>query len=109
MDQEVSKDESIRATLDLLSERLGRSAFDIVDHWDADLDAVGIARPSDHRYLVYFSASHSDGTYYVELEAPPEVGSEFPYSVAGRFESVELDSLVELAKRHLALPPTDMA
>jgi hypothetical protein len=51
----LMKDPSLLAVLDRLNEDLGDEAFAIVDHWDADLCAVGVAKPSDHARLVYIS------------------------------------------------------
>ena len=36
-----------------LRESLGLDAFDIMDHWEPNLCAVGIASPRDHSVLVY--------------------------------------------------------
>jgi hypothetical protein len=68
----LDKDPIIIALLERLGERLGPDSFDIVDHWESDLCAVGIASPRDHGILAYLSCyGEPEGRYHVELELPP--------------------------------------
>src|SRR3954465_13211172 len=91
----MTKDSSIDDLISALSAHFGAGAFDVVDHWEADLHAVGIARHDDHRVLAYVSTTAApDDTYFVELELPTETGDEFPYSVAGRHHPPDLAGLV---------------
>ncbi|MBS0265205.1 MAG: hypothetical protein JSS02_24950 [Planctomycetes bacterium] len=91
--------------LDRLRSRLGAGAFDVVDHWDADLCAVGIARPDNHSVLVYISTfGRSDGGYFVSLEFPPQPDDEqwanHPYTPAGEQRVSSFDELVQVIQRH---------
>jgi len=73
------KDQTIHDVLAKLGTRFGEGVFDIVDHWDGDLFAVGIARPDNHAALAYISCygMHEDH-YDVELELPTRTGSDYP-------------------------------
>ena len=106
MDDGLDKDTAILATLARLRAVLGAGAFDVTDHWAADLTAVGVASPRDHRVLVYI-ALYPDG-YYAELESPAPPGEELPYRVAGRHAGLTFDRLVEVVAGHLAPPRTEV-
>jgi hypothetical protein len=98
---QLQKDQSIIRLLDGLRARLGPRAFDVVDHWEGDLCAIGIARPDDHGVLVYISTSGEAGERCsVSLELPPQSGSDIPYTAAGDHEAASLDELVEIVRRH---------
>jgi hypothetical protein len=102
-DQPLSpqKDGRLKSMLSKIERRLGPDAFQVVDHWQADLWAVGIAHPNDEHLLAYIAADLPDDRYFVELETLPAPGSELPYAVAGRFQSVSFDELVEPVAAHL--------
>ena len=103
MKPERQKDETILQLLHRLTERLGARAFDVVDHWDADLCAIGIARPDDHRVLVYVCTfGQQAGTYAVSLELPPTADSDLPYSSAGEQEARSFNELVEIIQKHFS-------
>jgi hypothetical protein len=103
----LAKDEGLVAAVLRLRDRWGDLAFDIVDHWEANLHGVGLGRRDDHSVLVYVdNFGKADGTYDVELETPPS-GSAFPYTVAGRYGSVSFDELSSLVGRHLGLAASD--
>ena len=96
----LTKDESLLDVLSRLRADLGKEAFLIRDHWDADLCAVGIERPGPGGQLVYISTwQRPAGSYYVELEVPADSGAS--YEVAARFDSVEYSELLELVRGHL--------
>jgi hypothetical protein len=68
----LQKHKSITELLDRLRTRLGTAAFDVIDHWEGDLCAVGVARPDEHGILVYVSTfGEPEGSYFVSLELPP--------------------------------------
>jgi hypothetical protein len=99
MSAALNKDPLILVTLDQLWSRLGSDAFEVVDHWEGDLTAVGIASPRNHGVLIYL-ASYPDG-FHVELELPSPPGAPFPYQVAGRHTGLEFDRLVGIVAEHL--------
>jgi len=74
----------------------------LADHWIDDLMTVGIARPSDPRYLVCIGTiGCASGCYHVELELPPLENDDFPYTPAGSFDSVDYAALLKIVTEHL--------
>lgn len=101
---DFTKLEKHPALLDLLKnlERsLGPGAFQVVDHWQGDSDAIGVAHPLNRKLLAYIAAHGSDD-FYIELELPPQPGSELPYSVAGEFQSLSFDQAAVIVAEHFA-------
>lgn len=99
----VNKDTSILTLLARLQADLGANAFDIVDHWESDLCAIGLGMPSDHTILVCVSTyGHPDGEYDYELENAPETKGDV-YSVAGRAAATTYDELTDIIKKHLKI------
>jgi hypothetical protein len=101
----LQKDESIIRLLDRLESHLGKGAFVIMDHWEGDLCAVGIARPDNHCVLVYICTAYEPAdTYFVSLELPPKAGEDqwanHPYTPAGEQRVHGFDALLHLVKRH---------
>ncbi len=101
MDSALDKDPAIVALLRRLSNYLGSDAFDVVDHWEPDVCAVGIASPRDHGVLAYISCyGEPQGRFHVELELPPSPGAELPYQVAGRFDDLDFEALAGVVSSH---------
>ena len=101
MSTQLQKDQSVIRLLDGLRARLGTRAFDVVDHWEADFCAIGIARPDNHGVLIYISTTAEEGDRCsVSLELPPQPGSDIPYTAAGDHEAASIDELVEIVRRH---------
>jgi hypothetical protein len=99
----LEKDPAILQVLERLAARLGPKTFDIVDHWDCDLTAVGVANPKDHRILAYISTfGMPEGRYIVELELPPEPGRKLPYHIAHTQSGLDFEQLVAKVRTHLA-------
>ena len=74
----------------------------LVDHWEADLFAIGVGRKGDERRLVYISTfKRAPGRYDYECETPsgPEL-TDFDTTEEG--EDVGIDELVRAMVRHLA-------
>lgn len=106
MNANVYKDESITRMLDELRAELGDGAFDIVDHWDTDSFATGIARPDNHRVLVYVSTHHlRNNKYWVSLELPPEAGDDAPYATAGERRAQGIQELASIVRAHFGTQP----
>jgi len=104
----ATKDAGLASAVLKLCDRWGDHAFDIVDHWEANLHGIGLGRPDDHGVLVYVdNFGKANDTYYVELENPPS-GTALPYVVAGRHESVSFDELSSLVGQHLGLTSTPL-
>ena len=101
MSSPLEKHLSILLLLDRLRSDLGSAAFAVVDHWDADHCAIGLAHPSNHQILVYVSTFHKEtGQYDYELELPPVSEVEL-YSCAGRAESSTYEELLGVIRSHL--------
>lgn len=97
----MKKTGAILRALRHLEERLGKGAFQIVDHWEGDLLAIGIASPSDRQRLVYIaSLGKSDQSYSAILERAPTPGSELPYEDCGKFQDIGLDELTRVVSDH---------
>jgi hypothetical protein len=102
---ELVKDRSILTVLAKLRRRLGSDAFQVVDDWDADLFALGIAHPEEPRLLVYISTyQHPNGRYSVSLESPPAPGASLLYEPGGEHELLDFEELVEVVVEHLKVP-----
>jgi len=98
----LAKDSTILDMLERLRAALGSDAFDIVDHWPADLIAVGIASPTNHQVLVYIAVG--DDGYYAELELPPDPANDSLYEVAGSHSGLSFGQLVGIIAKHLSVP-----
>lgn len=96
------KDATILRLLDRLKEHLGPGTFDVVDHWESDLCAIGVARPDNPRVLVYISTfRRHDDTCFVGLELPAAAGSDPPYTQAGERVTKNFGELLTIIQRHL--------
>jgi hypothetical protein len=95
-----SKDQSVlRLLVDL---DLDRHEWTVVDHWEADAFAIGVAAKPDPRRLVYVSTfRRAPGRFDFEAELPvgPE---ETDYRVVDRGESVPFEDLLKALVKHLA-------
>jgi len=99
----LAKDARLVAAVLRLCDRWGERAFDIVDHWEANLHGVGLSRTDNHAVLVYVdNFGKADDTYDVELENPSS-GTSFPYVFAGKRSDVTFDELSCLVAKHLGL------
>jgi hypothetical protein len=98
------KDTRLIAMLMRLQETWGDLAFDVVDHWDANLHCVGVAQKRNHSILVSIdNFGHSNETYDVELESPPLAGSDQPFKALASFKKVTFKELSGLVGNHLEL------
>jgi hypothetical protein len=103
MEKSLEKDAGILLVLAQLRASLGEDAFDVVDHWEADLTAVGIANPRNHSVLVYLSNFNRDqGHYDVELELPPTAKEDEPYRIAGNHWNVGFNEVIAIVREHLS-------
>ena len=104
---DAEKDPSITQTLEALIPYFEPNAFMVIDHWDADRCAIGIAKPDNHRVLVYISTFTQPAfSYAVELEVPSAENDDEAYQVIEQYEKVDFARLVDLIAVHLDLPTT---
>ena len=100
----MPKADAIRRAVHHLEERLGKGAFQIVDHWEGDDLAIGVASCVAAQRLVYIASSnHSQHLYDCFLERAPTPQSGLPYECCGKFGAVSLDELVRLVSSHLGI------
>jgi len=101
--KDLQRDASIIRVLERLHARLGPGAFEIVDHWEGDRVAIGVAKPDCHSLLAYISTlGMAEDSYWVSLEFPPEPESELPYTQGNEREVTSFEELVEIIQRHFA-------
>jgi hypothetical protein len=80
------KDKSVTDIVQWLEENLHQGLL-TVDHWDADMFAVGIAQSGNPTELVYISTWNlSPGRFFVELEGAPCAGSDLLRIVREHFQ-----------------------
>lgn len=92
------KDQTIRDLVAALP--MKENAWVVVDHWDADLCAIGIARADRPRQLVYISTFGRDPRrydYQCEMPSGPE---DFRTTAAG--DDVDFEALLGAVRKHLA-------
>lgn len=99
------KDQAIHTALDYLRHRLGEAAFVIIDHWEADLAAVGVASPTRLDRLVCISCfdqrSSQPPRYTAILERAPAPNSDLLYEECGHFAELSLEDLATVVSTHL--------
>ena len=93
---------SVRELVRALSQRLGEQSFAVVDHWDADSTAIGIASVRDPRVLVYVSVNEDAPRYFVSFETPPAGEWAYhPYTPGEQTSVGTLDELASLVEKHI--------
>ncbi|MBB4634269.1 hypothetical protein [Longimicrobium terrae] len=100
-DEDLNKDPAILELLDGLRQALGAAAFMVVDHWDADLRAVGVAHPRNQHVLACLALGGKPGSYDVHLELPAPDRSELPYTAVGNHTEVPFAEVVRIVRGHL--------
>ena len=101
----MEKDPELIRAVDVLRRRFGDTMV-LVDHWEADLTAVGIARRGAEQRLAYVSVKtgSAGARFYVALENPPELGSDLPYASAGDHDDLSLADAADIVAEHLGFP-----
>lgn len=100
----MEKDASIQELLVKLTSLVEPGAFEIVDYWDADLFAIGLARPGESSVLAYVSTREAPGRYTVHLELMPSEDSGLPYTPGDVHEGLDWNALVTVVGAHLGWP-----
>ncbi len=100
----LEKDDSIHRFLSRLGSELGSDKYKLVDHWEADLCAIGIASIQDLRRLVYVCTYGQPAEcFYFECEIADQDGGGSDYKVEKTGEGVEFLELLLVIKKHLGL------
>lgn len=100
-DEDLNKHPGVIELLDQLREVLGGAAFRVVDHWEADLRAVGVAHPRNQHLLACLALGERPGSYDIHLELPATDRSELPWTEAGSYTDVPFSELVRIVREHL--------
>jgi hypothetical protein len=100
-DEGLNKDPAIVELLAGLREALGAAAFMVVDHWEADPCAVGVAHPRNQHVLACLALGANPGSYDIHLELPAPDRSELPYAAAGGHAEVSFAEVVGIVRGHL--------
>lgn len=100
----MEKEPQLIAAVDEVRRQLGDS-IEIVDQWDGDRLAVGIARRDEHQQLAYIAVKPTETAdhFFVALETAPAPGSDLPYATAGEHDNLTLTDVVRVIGRHLRL------
>lgn len=100
----IRKDKSIWVFLGELAHRLPSENYRVVDHWEADLRAIGVAALNDPDRLVYVCTfGQPAGKFAFECEA---AGKDAPYAVTSRGVASSVDEIVLIIAQHLSLAAT---
>ena len=100
----LGKSQSVREFVRALAEHLGSQSFSVVDHWEADTHAIGIANVADPRVLVYVSVNDSAPRYFLSFESPPAgQWANHPYTPGPERPVESLSEVVALIRQHVAL------
>ena len=102
--KDINKDERIKFIVNHLVDKFGETSFKLKDHWDEDLNAIGLA-DNEEKYLIYIS-SYGENDFYVSLENLT-TNNELPYEPAGDFDNVGLEGLEKIFIEHLRIKTTD--
>lgn len=95
----MNKDSAIVTLLSALD--LDKRGWTVVDYWEADATAIGIARAAAPRRLVYVSTFNKDkGRYDYECEVPSG-SDETEYDSTDHGSSVAYTDLVRVLEKHL--------
>jgi hypothetical protein len=98
----LRKHGSIWKFLGQLSKRLDSEQFRVIDHWDSDLYAIGVAAISDLGRLVYVCTfARPPGTYTYECEIP--AGHDAAPITTERGLAGSLDEIAAIIRRHLGI------
>ena len=103
----MNKEAAIQALIKTLP--LNECGWIPVDHWEADLCAIGIARSDRSRQLVYVSTyGKLPGRYDYQCEMPAGPHDD-DYVTTASGEDVDTETLLAVIKDHLAVTPDEVS
>ncbi len=101
---DIIKDRTVWDFLERLARNLDSHSYSVVDHWDADLCAIGIGRRDCPEILVYVSTHGEDvGRYTCACELPEDDGGS--PEECEILEHIDFDTLLSVIRGHLGLNP----
>ena len=99
----MEKDERLLVAVASLHRRFG-DAIEVVDHWDADLLAVGVSRRGEGTRLVYVSVVPDQyGRFDVALELPQRPSSSLPFEDGGWRRGLVLSEVADVVALQFGL------
>jgi hypothetical protein len=97
----LRKHASIWKFLGELAQHIDSEQYQVIDYWESDLYAVGVAPPDDPAQLVYVSTfGQSPGTFAYECEVAAE---RVPFSTTRRGIANGMNELAIVIRKHLGL------
>jgi hypothetical protein len=98
------KHPSLRHLISELLRRMPDGSFIVVDHWEADPFAIGLARPAQPGHLAYItSLTAAQGTYFMSRELPSD-SDLIPYREGEAQQYTDIDTLAAAILDHLGAP-----
>jgi hypothetical protein len=99
----LRKDKSIWKFLGELADHIDSRKYQVVDYWEADLHAIGVASPNNPDHLVYVcSFEQPPGTFVYECETS---NAEIPHATTSRGTASSVHELASVIHRHLSQEP----
>ena len=98
--EQLNKDKRIKSTVKHLVDKFGEGNFKIKDHWDGDLNAIGLT-DNEEKFLIYFS-TYGDNDFFVSLENSKTLNDQ-PYEPTEDFDHVDINRLEKIFAQHLRL------
>jgi hypothetical protein len=98
----MNKDENIKLILALAQSE--DPNWIVLDYWDSDMSAIGLAASDYPRRLVYISTfGKRPGRFYYECEVPagPELTD---FNVVEKCDDVDAEALLVVLRNHLSAP-----
>jgi hypothetical protein len=98
------KDPSLRHLVSELQRRAPDGTFIVVDHWEMDPFAIGLASPAHPDQLAYISSlTAAEGKYFMSRELPSD-SDLVPFRDGGAEQYTDIDTLAAAILDHLGAP-----
>jgi hypothetical protein len=102
MNSHAPKSASLSSAIGRLRQLLGENYFVTVDHWPADVNAIGLADPRDYTRLVYLSVLDArPDHFFVSLETSPSgEWNDFPYTPGAEKQLLGIEAVAQEVRSH---------
>lgn len=96
------KTQQIKRLVEHLLKKYGSTDIVVIDYWDADNTAIGLADKTK-KYTVYITDNGGmDNTFFISLENPP-TSDDSPYTPGGEFDNLAVEEVEKTLIKHLKL------